>query len=224
LECSQRAASVFRLEHVDRSVVSQERADHGKVAVPGGVVQCGLAVVEHGMGRPPASMQQFDDANVVAESRADNAAGGVGTESFKKRRVLPKDLFDASLVTDLGRPGETEPGGTALHEKPEDGGVAELVRDHARRPGQAETVDVDTASGPGIPLREVAFTQGGADRFGVVVENTTRRTPRWLRIVIAARTDPHNSPTEDETPWSSASNCQPELTDDEFRALDEESR
>jgi hypothetical protein len=46
--------------------------------------------------------------------------------------------------------------------------MAELVGDHVGRLGNAEAVDVDAASGFGIALREVAFTNSCADGFRIV--------------------------------------------------------
>jgi hypothetical protein len=90
----ERAASVFRFEDVDGSVVGQESANHRKVAVPGGVVQGCLAIVKGGIGGPTAFKQEFDGASVVADCRADDATGGVGAESSEERRVPLEDLLD----------------------------------------------------------------------------------------------------------------------------------
>src|SRR3984957_499699 len=85
--------------------------------------------------------------------------------------MVDKDAPEVSLIADFGGVDQAEPVGAALHEEREDLRVFKLVRDHVRGLGPSETKDVNAPTGLWIMLREVAFTDGGANRLRIVVED-----------------------------------------------------
>src|ERR1700685_4806417 len=85
--------------------------------------------------------------------------------------MVDKDVLEVSLLADFGGVDQAEPVGAALHEKREDLRVIQLVRYHVRGLGPSETKDVNAPTGLRIMLREVAFTDGGANRLRIVVED-----------------------------------------------------
>ena len=115
------------LKDVYRGVVVEEQVDHGEVAVEGGVVQGGLAVLEHGIGGPASLHQELEGAGVVADGRADEVAGGLGRELLEDGGVGREDALETRLVVNFRCVDEAEPDGAALHEEIKHGGVAELM-------------------------------------------------------------------------------------------------
>src|ERR1700691_6339045 len=85
--------------------------------------------------------------------------------------MVRNDALEVSLIANFGGVDQAQPVGAALHEEREDLRVFKLVRDHVRGLGPAETIDVDAATGLRIMLGEIAFTDGGANRLRIVVEN-----------------------------------------------------
>jgi hypothetical protein len=139
--------------------------------VPGSVAKNGLVVFECSVGRPAVPEQELDGAGIVAHSHADDATGSVGTEASEKCRMLLENSLSRGFIAKFGGLNEAEPGGAVLHQMVKERRVAELMGDHVWRIGHSEAVEVDDASGTGIALREVAFADGGADGFGIVIEN-----------------------------------------------------
>jgi hypothetical protein len=71
------AAAVLGFEDVDGSVVGDEVPNHLYIAVPGSEVECGLAVLHCGAGRPAGREKLMNGAGVVAQRHTDDATGGV---------------------------------------------------------------------------------------------------------------------------------------------------